>query len=84
MNNPTPNPIETIEITDSGADLEAQVRERAYERFEVRMESRLLIHSVCRQCGASRVVSSIDGSLEEWESTHTCKERAQSSGRPAS
>jgi hypothetical protein len=84
MKKPNSTSIETIEITDSGADLEAQVRERAYERYEVRLESRLLIHSVCRRCGASRVVSSNDCSLEEWESTHTCKDRAQSSGRPAS
>lgn len=30
------------------------------------------ILSVCRSCGASRVVSVSDGSLEQWERTHDC------------
>lgn len=30
------------------------------------------ILSVCKSCGASRVVSVSDGSLDEWQRTHEC------------
>ena len=40
----------------------------------VRTESRLLIQSTCRQCGASRLVSMHDGSLDKWENEHMCKQ----------
>lgn len=32
----------------------------------------LRILSVCRNCGASRVVSVSDGSLDEWQGEHEC------------
>ena len=38
----------------------------------VRTESRLLIHSTCRQCGASRLVSMHDGTLDQWHKEHVC------------
>ena len=34
----------------------------------------LRILSVCKCCGASRVVSVSDGSLDEWQETHQCGE----------
>jgi hypothetical protein len=33
---------------------------------------RVLILSNCRVCGEARIGSSYDGSLQEWESGHTC------------
>ena len=36
MKNPTSNPIEIFAITDFSADLEPQIRERAYELYEQR------------------------------------------------
>ena len=36
MKKPNVTSIETIEITDSSSDLEAQIRERAYELYEQR------------------------------------------------
>lgn len=44
-----------------------------YTHFPVRTETRVLIQSVCTKCGASRVVSASDGSLNKWEDRHTCK-----------
>jgi hypothetical protein len=40
----------------------------------VRTESRLLIQSTCRQCGAARLVSMHDGSLDKWHNEHICKQ----------
>ncbi len=40
----------------------------------VRMETRLLIRSVCNSCGASKLVSTHDNSLHEWEDQHQCGE----------
>ena len=36
MKKPNVTSIETVEITDSSSDLEAQIRERAYELYEER------------------------------------------------
>lgn len=44
-----------------------------FTHFPVRTEISLLIQSVCTKCGASRVVSAADGSLNKWEVEHTCK-----------
>jgi hypothetical protein len=46
-----------------------------FARYGVRTEDRLLIHSVCTKCGASKLVSYHDGSLEKWEDSHKCEER---------
>jgi hypothetical protein len=35
-------------------------------------EGNVLIESTCKRCNDSRVVSVRDGSLNRWESTHTC------------
>ena len=35
-------------------------------------EGIFLVESTCTKCGASKTVSLRDGSLEEWESEHTC------------
>jgi hypothetical protein len=38
-----------------------------------RHEDRLLICTQCERCGARKVVSAADGSLEEWEEGHRCE-----------
>ncbi len=40
----------------------------------IKTESRLLIQTICTNCGASKLVSTYDGTLERWESEHTCAE----------
>jgi hypothetical protein len=45
----------------------------SFEYHPVEVEGRLLIDSVCVRCGASRIVSGADGTLEEWTATHECK-----------
>lgn len=44
----------------------------SYSCTAVQEGSSIKILSVCRICGASRVVSVSDGSLEEWQRTHEC------------
>ncbi len=40
---------------------------------EVRVgDGRVLIRSTCKFCGAERIVSREDGSLDRWESGHDC------------
>ncbi len=34
---------------------------------------RTMIRSVCPECGAWTIASHIDGSLEEWERAHDCR-----------
>jgi len=46
-----------------------------FEHELTRSEGRVLLRSTCRHCGASKVVSRADGSLEEWESEHGCESR---------
>jgi len=43
-----------------------------FSRALTPVESRLLIASTCLKCGESKLVSSSDGSLEEWEEEHRC------------
>jgi len=43
---------------------------------EVRTEKTVLILSTCKDCGACKLVSHFDLSLEDWERDHVC----QSSG----
>lgn len=38
---------------------------------------RLIIESVCTRCGASKLVSVLDGSLKKWEAGHKCCENLQ-------
>jgi hypothetical protein len=45
----------------------------AFTHFAARTETCVLIQSVCTKCGASKLVSASDGSLETWEDEHTCK-----------
>jgi hypothetical protein len=48
----------------------------AFSRAPVRAELRLMILSTCLNCGESQAVSSTDGSLEEWENHHRCRDVA--------
>ena len=43
-----------------------------FTRVEVLAGDRVFIRSTCRDCGASRLVSSEDDALEKWESGHDC------------
>ena len=47
-----------------------------FQRTAVRTESRLVIKSVCGKCGVWKLLSHQDGSLEEWEVQHECKDGA--------
>ena len=47
-----------------------------YAHAPVRTETRVLILSTCKKCGASKMVSVADGSLERWEEQHQCKRAA--------
>ncbi|HEX3660518.1 MAG TPA: hypothetical protein VHU89_03765 [Acidobacteriaceae bacterium] len=46
-----------------------------FARSLVRAEGRLLIYSVCLECGEGQLVSRSDGSLGEWEDGHQCKKK---------
>src|SRR5579863_10137848 len=41
-------------------------------RVLVQVDSRTLIKSLCKRCGAWKLVSHLDESLEMWENTHHC------------
>ena len=43
-----------------------------FTRYLVRMQDLTFVHSICLKCGASKLLSSSDGSLEEWEKRHQC------------
>ena len=45
-----------------------------FARKLVRTVNRLMIESTCRNCGAASIVSDHDGTLEDWEERHTCKD----------
>lgn len=44
-----------------------------FSHLLIHEESRLMIRSTCQECGASKVVSSADGSLDDWEDGHRCQ-----------
>jgi hypothetical protein len=44
----------------------------SYSCTAVHEGSSIRILSVCTICGASRVVSVSDGSLDQWQQTHVC------------
>jgi hypothetical protein len=43
-----------------------------FSRHVFKEGERVLIMSNCVACGEARIGSSYDGSLQEWESGHTC------------
>ena len=43
-----------------------------FTRVLVQVDCRTLIKSVCKRCGAWKLVSHLDESLEMWEDTHCC------------
>ncbi len=49
-----------------------------FTHMPVKTEARLLIVSTCQKCGASKLVSSFDGSLQRWEDGHKCLTLASS------
>ena len=46
---------------------------------EIRTEKTTLIVCTCNDCGAAKVVSHFDGSLERWERDHQCVITAKAS-----
>jgi len=44
----------------------------AFVRTLQSVGARTMIHSVCSQCGESRLLSAHDESLQEWENSHRC------------
>lgn len=55
---------------------------QAFTHSPVRTDDRLMIQSVCTKCGASRVVSLSDRSLEEWEDSHVCGKEQPAPKKP--
>lgn len=48
--------------------------EQAHTEFSYRIvecDRRTLLGSTCRECGAAKLVSDMDGSLAEWEEKHS-------------
>jgi hypothetical protein len=56
----------------------------AFTRTLERSGSRLMIRSVCAQCGDSSLVSKHDGSLQAWEDGHRCGLSVPQKKAPAS
>jgi hypothetical protein len=56
----------------------------AFTRTLERSGSRLMIRSACASCGDSKLVSKVDGSLQEWEDGHRCKLADQKRKGPVS
>jgi hypothetical protein len=48
----------------------------------IQTESRIMIESVCVRCGAFKVVSSQDRSLQAWEDRHECAVETPRDGQP--
>lgn len=44
----------------------------AFVRLPVRNETRVRVRSECLYCGASRVGSMLDHSIQHWEKSHNC------------
>lgn len=44
---------------------------------ELRVDRTVLIVMTCNCCGAAKLVSHFDGSLEEWEHDHKCEVKAK-------
>ena len=55
----------------------------SFLRTHVRMEERLLIQSTCKACGRTKVVSSADGTLQDWENNHRCQKPSAPVQRPS-
>jgi hypothetical protein len=47
----------------------------AFSHDAVHTKDRIMIESVCMRCGARKLVSIQDGSLEKWEDDHDCGKR---------
>jgi hypothetical protein len=45
---------------------------QAFVRVAKMMDERTLIKSTCQKCGAAKIASHADDSLEKWESNHSC------------
>lgn len=43
----------------------------------VRSDTQMKLRSVCLKCGEERIVSVMDGSLEQWHDGHQCKKQLQ-------
>jgi ribosomal protein S27AE len=43
-----------------------------FTRTAIRTESRLLIQTICTNCGASKLIATHDETPEGWEEEHLC------------
>lgn len=46
-----------------------------FNDIPLRTETRLLILSTCKKCGEAKLVSSYDGSRQQWQNHHQCKDQ---------
>jgi len=55
------------------------INREGFTRTPVQYEDphRVLIESACPQCGASKIASAADGSIQQWEMNHTCEKKPQ-------
>ena len=44
-----------------------------FTHSQVRVEERLLLMSVCTNCGLAKIVSTYDRTLRKWEESHRCR-----------
>jgi hypothetical protein len=48
-----------------------------FDHKPARVQGRLLLESICVQCGESKIVSAADETLEKWEDGHVCTQAQQ-------
>jgi hypothetical protein len=72
--------LERLKRSDEGSGAVVSEIPRPSPNFDQQFDSGwpYRIRSTCKLCGASRLVSVSDGSLEEWERTHECQAVAKS------
>ena len=49
------------------------VTSQRFSRHPFQARERFLVLSTCQACAEARIASTYDGSLREWEQSHTCK-----------
>jgi len=54
---------------------ELYVNANRFSFVPIRTEGRLLLQSTCLKCGASKLVTLSDDSLDKWIKGHTCHRR---------
>lgn len=65
--------LETVGQNPEHKNLEGGEKAEGFYHTPVIEEARILVYSLCKNCAASKVVSSHDGSLAQWENGHVCE-----------